>query len=127
MIIPAFPATLQPRILNELHNTHIGTEKMKMLARSYCYWQGIDKDIENLVKACEPCSSVKKNPCKAPLHSWEEPNKIWERIYIDHAGPFMGHYFFVVMDAKTKWIDVKILKNAPTTERTKPDLTEMFA
>lgn len=64
MIIPAFPATLQPRILNELHNTHIGTEKMKMLARSYCYWQGIDKDIENLVKACEPCSSVKKIPVR---------------------------------------------------------------
>ncbi|GBL91846.1 Uncharacterized protein K02A2.6 [Araneus ventricosus] len=65
------PKTLQPTVLNELHSTHIGITKMRQLARRYCIRKNIDKDIENLVKSCKDCSSVKHSPAKAPLHHWD--------------------------------------------------------
>ena len=46
------PASLRSEILKELHCTHLGISKMKNLARRYCYWHNIDKEIEELVRAC---------------------------------------------------------------------------
>lgn len=52
----AVPAKLQPRILRELHFTHLGVVKMKLLARSYIWWHKIDQDIE-VVRTCENCAA----------------------------------------------------------------------
>ena len=39
------PPELYDRSLNELHNMHLGKEKMQHRARSTLYWPGIDADI----------------------------------------------------------------------------------
>ena len=62
------PKTLQFEILKDLHATHVGITKMKQLARRYCTWKNIDKDVEKLFKSCQECSKVKHNPAKAPIH-----------------------------------------------------------
>ena len=87
------PKTLQSLVLQEFHRTHIGASKMKQLARRYVYWKGIDADIELLVRSCEACVSHKNSPVKAPLHPWDVPEKNWQHIHIDYAGPYQGYYF----------------------------------
>ncbi|GBP00422.1 Uncharacterized protein K02A2.6 [Eumeta japonica] len=77
---------------------------MKQLTRRYVYWTSIDKDIENYVRSCAACASVKKPP-RAMLHPWEEPEHNWLRVHIDYAGPYQGYYFLVVIDAKSKWAE----------------------
>ncbi|XP_054278713.1 uncharacterized protein K02A2.6-like [Macrosteles quadrilineatus] len=121
------PNSLQPQVLQQLHATHVGITKMKQLARRYVYWQGIDKDIEKLVQSCEICAHIKFNPPKAPLHPWVEPEENWERIHIDYAGPFQNHYFLVCVCAKSKWVEVKVLRNAPTTSNTIILLDNIFS
>ena len=52
------PAKLQPQVLQELHSDHPGISRMRSLARSYVWWPGLDKDVEEVVKSCLPCQSV---------------------------------------------------------------------
>lgn len=85
---------------------------MKQLACRYIYWKLIDKDIEQLVRACPACTPVKNSPPKAPIHSWEESENNWQRIHIDYAGPFQGYYFLVIIDAKSKWTEIELCVSA---------------
>lgn len=121
------PASLQSQILIELHATHLGITKMKQLARRYVYWPKIDRDIERLVRSCESCAQIKSNPPKISVHPWECPQENWERIHIDYAGPFQNAYFLVCVDAKSKWVEIKILETAPTSANTINLLENIFS
>ncbi|XP_055910480.1 uncharacterized protein K02A2.6-like [Eupeodes corollae] len=78
---------------------------MKALANSYCYWTGIDRDIEELVKSCRDCAKVLTEPSKVQIHPWEVPAQPWQRLHIDFEGPFIEYFFSVIVDAKTKWLE----------------------
>ena len=69
------PAAGQDIVLNQLHETHVGITKMKMLARSYVWWPGIDLDIQRKVQGSFNCQSNCPVAAKAPLHFWEFPQK----------------------------------------------------
>ncbi|XP_065211045.1 uncharacterized protein K02A2.6-like [Planococcus citri] len=58
------PTKLQSKVLQELHSGHFGIQRMKSLAREFVYWQTINSDIENLVKACETSQKKLLNPKK---------------------------------------------------------------
>ena len=40
----------------------------KHLARSYIWWPGIDRDIENTVANCTTCQLHQPTPAQAPIH-----------------------------------------------------------
>ena len=111
--------------LQQLHDTHPGVSKMKNLARSYFWWPGLDADITNAVTHCHICQSERASPAKAPLHPWEWPSKPWDRLHIDHAGPFHGKLFLIVVDAHSKWIEVFIVSST-SAECTISKLQSLF-
>ena len=49
------PRKIQARLLDELHRDHPGICRMKAVARSYFWWPGVDKSIENIAKSCTAC------------------------------------------------------------------------
>lgn len=53
------PTKFRKKILETLHASHLGVVKMKGIARSYVWWPGIDKEIENVTKSCSGCSKFK--------------------------------------------------------------------
>ena len=63
------PKKLRERVLDELHLSHPGVVRMKALARSHIWWPELDRHLEDRVKSCTACQSVKQAPPKAPLHS----------------------------------------------------------
>ncbi|XP_018406799.1 PREDICTED: uncharacterized protein K02A2.6-like [Cyphomyrmex costatus] len=105
------PKSLQKKILEELHTGHFGINKMKGIARSYCWWKGIDDDIKALVENCQNCNTFKNNPQKVEQHIWEPSAAPMHRVHADFAGPFLGRWFFIVVDSYSKWPEVRIVKN----------------
>ena len=97
------PRRIQSQILTLLHLGHFGINRMKQLARSVVYWQGIDKDIEHLCRSCTSCAEHQNNPPKVPNHPWMLPEKPWSRIHLDHAINFMGSNWLVIVDAYSKY------------------------
>ena len=86
-------------VLEELHETHLGANRMKGLARGYMWWPKMDEDIEEVAKQCSNCQQASSSPSKAPLHSWEWPSQPWSRLHLYFAGPFVGHMYLVIVDA----------------------------
>lgn len=120
------PEKHQDAILKELHSSHPGIVKMKSLARSYVWWPHIDKDIETVANTCAPCISVLRAPPQATVHSWEFPDRPWSRIHIDFFGPFQGHMFIVVVDAHSRWVEIRIMDKI-TSQATIEVLQELFS
>ncbi|KAG8317791.1 hypothetical protein J6590_108187 [Homalodisca vitripennis] len=120
------PEALQHSVLNELHVGHLGMEKMKILARSFCTWKSIDRDIEQMVRTCKQCRLKQNQPAKGPNHPWLTPQGPWERLHIDFAGPIQGQWYFIVVDAFTKWVEVIPTKNT-SAEWCMKELRKMFS
>ena len=79
---------------------------MKVLACSYFWRAGLDKDIEDFEKSCTACQAIKSNPTATPLHPWVWPDTPWTCIHVDYDGPFRGKMFLVVVDAHSKWLQM---------------------
>ncbi|XP_060771685.1 uncharacterized protein K02A2.6-like [Neoarius graeffei] len=118
--------TLRKTVLRQLHVGHSGIVRMKELARSYFWWPGVDREIENVAKTCHKCQRVRNIPQLAPLHPWEFPEEPWQRVHVDFAGPVEGRMLLVAVDAHSKWPKVTIVKST-TTNKTIEKIGEMFS
>ncbi|XP_037501887.1 uncharacterized protein K02A2.6-like [Rhipicephalus sanguineus] len=120
------PKSLQSQVLKLLHAGHPGIEKSKMIARSHVWWPGIDNDMTNQVRSCPVCQAHQKSARRIPIMPWPFPDKPWSRIHVDSGGPFMGHYFLVMVDAFSKWVDVHPVPS-PSAEATISVFRTVFA
>ncbi|CAI2296196.1 unnamed protein product [Caenorhabditis sp. 36 PRJEB53466] len=103
------PEMLQKTILKQLHEGHPGMVRMKQLARAFVFWPGMDEDIAKVVAVCNTCQIHGKTLRKVPLEPWNTPERVWQRVHIDYAGPENGQYYLVVVDAKSKWPEMSLL------------------
>lgn len=108
------PTILRKQILKYLHLNHSGIVATKAYARSYTWWPHIDDEIESMVSNCNRCQINRNNPPKAPIQNWEIPTEPWSRLHIDFAGPFKGQIFFIIVDSRSKWIEVKRIASMST-------------
>ena len=120
------PRAYQQAVLAELHTSHPGIVRMKSLAWTHTWWPSIDKHIEQMVHNCASCRSIRNAPPKAEMHPWAWPDSPWRRIHVDFAGPFLGSYFMVIVDAHSKWLEVYPMKSI-TTSKTLEILRNLFA
>ncbi|XP_045779574.1 uncharacterized protein K02A2.6-like [Maniola jurtina] len=99
------PPSLRKGVLKEIHEGHLGINKMKNVSRSYVYWPSLDRDIEDLCRKCEACRIVRDSPPRAILHPWEYPLCPWQRVHADFA-ECAGKKYLIVLDAHSKWVEV---------------------
>nr|XP_021183516.2 uncharacterized protein K02A2.6-like [Helicoverpa armigera] len=98
------PSSLQKQVLAEIHDGHLGINKMKNLSRNYVYWPNLDRDIEDVCRGCTACGAVRDAPPHAPLHPWEFPLHPWHRVHADFAD-CGGTRYLIMVDAYSKWIE----------------------
>ncbi|UYV62952.1 K02A2.6-like [Cordylochernes scorpioides] len=110
------PTNLRAKMLDELHNSHQGIVGLKSVARTLFWWPGLDKDIEETVRRCNCCQSHASMPPRATPVNWPPTNQPWDRVHIDHLGPFEQNLYLIVVDACTKWIEAIPVPNTSTRE-----------
>ena len=113
-------------ILEELHAGHPGIAHMKKIARMFVWWPHMDSNIETCVKSCSECQSQRPAPPASPIHPWMWPTRPWYRLHLDFAGPFMGHMFLIVIDAHSKWLEVRVM-DSTTSSAVISTLRSIFA
>ncbi|KAF2904059.1 hypothetical protein ILUMI_02117 [Ignelater luminosus] len=99
---------------------------MKGIARSLIFWPGIDADIEQIARSCNNCAMHAHAPPKFRKHHWEYPKAPWERIHVDYAGPVEGAMLLIIVDAYSKWLEVKTTTST-TAATTIKLMDEVFA
>jgi len=62
------PPAGQTRVLDVLHDGHLGICRMKELTRSFVWWPGLDNDIQTKVQSCVQCQINQRSPTPQPLH-----------------------------------------------------------
>lgn len=103
------PSSLRTEVLKLLHDTHIGMFRMKLAAKNYVWWPGIDSDIEEFVKQCFACQSTQETKSPVALSTWRNAERFFERVHLDFFH-FNQKTFLIVVDAFSKWFDVKTMK-----------------
>ena len=120
------PPKLQKQVLTELHSTHPGIVKMKLLARSYVWWPNLDGQIEQMVAQCSLCQEMRSDPPTAQVHPWCFPSRPWSRIHLDYAGPIDGHMYLVLVDAFSKYPEITKMSST-TSAATVNALRDIFS
>ncbi|XP_031339506.1 uncharacterized protein K02A2.6-like [Photinus pyralis] len=120
------PTKFRQQLLDELHSSHLGIVKMKSIARAYFYWPNLDKDIEETCRACIPCQTIANNPQKSEIMSWNKPTRPWQRIHVDFLGPIKGNTFLIVLDAFSKYPEIKKMERT-TSEETIEKFRDIFS
>lgn len=119
------PFEYRERLLTDLHGEHPGMSRMKALARGFLWWPKLDHDIEQLVRDCVACQSVRQMPQTATVHPYRWPERPWARVHIDFAEKD-GQSFLLVHDSHSKWLEV-IHCSDTTAARTVSLLRSLFA
>ncbi|KRZ02117.1 Uncharacterized protein T4B_11270 [Trichinella pseudospiralis] len=120
------PMKLRSRVLMKLHETHPGRERMLSMARKFCWWTAMNKDIEIKAQSCEGCATAQKNSAKVAINPWQLSDRPWKRIHADFAEPIIGKMYLIVVDAHSKWPEVLHMLRI-TTELTIESLKTVFA
>ncbi|XP_054259367.1 uncharacterized protein K02A2.6-like [Macrosteles quadrilineatus] len=106
------PKKLYSSVLQMLHDQHLGVTRMKMLARSYVWWPGMEKSIEDVVASCSACQLTRNSIPKVPLQQWPTTSTRWQRTHIDFAeDPESRQQLLVLIDTYSKWLEVFIMSS----------------
>lgn len=120
------PKSLRPSILSELHESHMGIEKTKNLARGLVYWPNINQDIETHVSKCESCMMYRPNKTKESILFHEQPNLPWQKVATD-LFDYKNKKYLVVVDFYSNYIELAYLNNNSTSNSVIFQLKSIFA
>ena len=120
------PASLQPETLVKLHESHQGTEKMRLRARSCVFWNGINHDIEVVVRKCATCQEVQRAQPREPLMPHETPSRAWQIVGTD-LFVINRETYLLVSDYYSKFPFVYIIPSPVTSTTVIAKMKSLFA
>ena len=106
------------RKIRDLPVVVVGCDATPLLGRNWFEPLGItvqgvhavrsEPTIKDRMEQCKECQEVRNEPAKV-THPWEAAEGPWSRVHIDHAGPFRGKLYLIVVDSFSKWLDVTVV------------------
>ena len=106
------PSTLRRKVLEQIHEGHLGIEKCMLKARDSVFWPGISNNIRETVEKCGICQASSRaakpvgNVSDVPPHAWHTLGTdlfYWNKID-----------YLVIRDYFSKYVIVRRLPNSST-------------
>ena len=92
------PESLWKQTLSLAHEGHQGITRTKARLREKVWWTNMDKQVEQLVKACYQCQLVGPRTKPEPIRSTKLPEGPWNDIAADLLEIPGGNHLLVVID-----------------------------
>ena len=98
------PSTLRRKVLEQIHEGHLGIEKRMLKARDSVFWPGISNDIRETVEKCGICQASSKaakpvgNVSDVPPHTWHTLGTdlfYWNKIDYLVIGDYFSKYLVI--------------------------------
>ena len=70
----------------------------------------MDKQVNEVVRACHPCRLVEPRAKPAPVKSTRLSQGLWKEISIELLDVSSGEHLLVVVDYYSRWIEAILLK-----------------
>lgn len=119
------PEIYRAIVMKQLHAGHPGTSSMRSSARTVVFWPNMDLDLDQITKSCTECFA-NNSPKGIKPSKWPETPLMWQRLHVDWCGPIDGYYFIVIIDSKSKFLDVHASKGL-TSSKTVEHLRRTFS
>ena len=98
------PSTLRGKVLEQIHEGHLGIEKCMLKVRDSVFWPGISNDIRETVEKCGICQASSKaakpigNVSDVPPHTWHTLGTdlfYWNKIDYLVIGDYFSKYLIM--------------------------------
>ena len=99
------PKASQKRMLEDIHDSHLGIVKCKSRARDVIFWPGMSSQIEEMVSKCAICAELQNSNPKEPMTCAELPSRPWSRVASDIFTLHQSNYLLTV-DYYSKWPEI---------------------
>jgi hypothetical protein len=120
------PETMENEMLTLAHGGHLGSNKGKRWLRARCWFNGMDRKLENIVSQCLPCLANTDTTKYNPLQPSEIPPHVWHEISIDHSSRSpSGTYGLVIVCERSRMAIVEHTNNL-TSETAIKALRKVF-
>ena len=103
------PYSLRQQVLAQLHTSHMGIEKTKLLARDSVFWSNINADIEGYIKHCATCLKFQQMQPKEKIIHHNIPLRPWEVVSAD-VFHFKNKHYLCIVDYNSKFLVIKRLE-----------------
>eukprot|EP00057_Strongylocentrotus_purpuratus_P007993 XP_011662467.1 PREDICTED: uncharacterized protein K02A2.6-like [Strongylocentrotus purpuratus] len=120
------PKCLTKEYLNKLHEGHQGIIKCQLRAKSCIFWNGINQEIEMMVRKCSVCQEYGNSLPSETLQPHEIPVRPWQFVTTD-LFTLDGREYLLVADVYSKYPIVKQLPQQATSSAVIRLLKEIFS
>ena len=112
--------------MEKLHAAHSGVQNMMYSSKQNVYWNGMRRDLENLVDNCEQCKQYARSPWRPPPTERERPSGPWQFLSSD-LFYFEGSNYLLTSDQFSKFPIVNKISSDSSSESIISRLMETFS
>ena len=104
------PESLWKQIIELAHEGHQGMVRTTARLREKVWWPRMDKQVEEVVRACHPCQLVGPRAKPEPVKSTRLPEGPSKEISIDLLDVSSDEHLLVEVDYDFRWIEAILFK-----------------